>query len=53
MKGDAKGDMKCGMMKPGGMMKMHEKVEQRIDMLERLLQQTLEREAVEDSLDRR
>jgi len=37
----------------GGMMKMHKKMEQRIDMLERLLQQTLEREAVEESLDGR
>ena len=47
------GDMMGGMMKGGGMMKMHKKMEQRIDMLERLLQQTLEREAVEESLDRR
>jgi len=44
------GDMMGGMMKSGGMMKMHKKMEQRIDMLERLLQQTLEREAVEESL---
>lgn len=42
------GDMMGGMMKGGGMMKMHKKVEQRIDMLERLLQQMLEREAVEE-----
>jgi len=47
------GDMMGGMMKGGGMMKMHKKMEQRIDMLERLLQQTLEREAVEESLDAR
>ena len=33
-------------------LKMHQKMEQRIDMLERLLQQTLEREAVEESLGR-
>ena len=47
------GDMMGGMMKSGGMMKMHKKMEQRIDMLERLLQQTLEREAVEETLDSR
>jgi len=47
------GEMMGGMMKGGGMMKMHKKMEQRIDMLERLLQQTLEREAVEESLDAR
>lgn len=47
------GDMMGGMMKGGGMMKMHKKMEQRIDMLERLLQQTLEREAIEESLDER
>lgn len=47
------GDMMGKMMEGGGMMKMHKKMEQRIDMLERLLQQTLEREAVEESLDAR
>lgn len=46
-------DMMGGMMKSGGMMKMHKKMEQRIDLLERLLQQTLEREAVEEVLDSR
>lgn len=46
-------DMMGGMMKGGGMMKMHKKMEQRIDLLERLLQQTLEREAVEETLDSR
>ena len=51
--GDKKdGEMMGGMMKSGGMMKMHQKMEQRIGMLERLLQQTLEREAVEESLGR-
>jgi hypothetical protein len=45
--------MMGGMMKGGGMMKMHKKMEQRIEMLERLLQQTLEREAIEESLDGR
>jgi hypothetical protein len=40
-----------GMMKGGGMMEKHKKVEQRLDMLERLLQQSLEREAVEESLE--
>jgi hypothetical protein len=39
------------MMKGGGMMEKHKKVEQRLDMLERLLQQSLEREAVEEALD--
>jgi hypothetical protein len=42
------GDMMGGAMKGGGMMKMHKRMEQRIDMLERLLQQTLERQAVEE-----
>lgn len=40
-----------GMMKSGGMMEKHKKVEQRLDMLERLLQQSMEREAVEEFLD--
>ena len=38
------------MMKGGGMMMMHKKIEQRIDMVERMLQQTIEREAVEAEL---
>lgn len=42
-----------GMMKGGGMMQKHKQVEDRLDMLERLLQQALEREAVEESLDER
>jgi hypothetical protein len=42
-----------GMMKGGGMMQKHKQVEDRLDMLERLLQQSLEREAVEESLDER
>jgi hypothetical protein len=42
-----------GMMKGGGMMEKHKKVEQRLDMLERLLQQAVEREAAEESLDQR
>ena len=45
------GPAKEGMMRKGGMMgggmMMHQKVEQRLDMLERLLQQVIEREAVE------
>jgi hypothetical protein len=43
--------MMGGMMKDGGMMgggmMMHKKVEQRLDMLERMMQQMIEREAVE------
>lgn len=57
MKESAKSDsdMPGGMMKDGGgMMKggmmMHKKVEQRLDMIERLLQQMIEREAVEAEL---
>lgn len=42
-----------GMMKGGGMMEKHKQVEQRLEMLERLLQQTMEREAVEETLDER
>lgn len=38
-----------GGMKGGGMMKMHEKMDQRVEQLERLLLQMLEREAVEDA----
>jgi len=45
------GEPMGGMMKPGGMMMMHKKVEQRIDMFERLLQQMLERAAVEESME--
>jgi len=40
-----------GMMKGGGMMEKHKQVEQRLDMLERLLQQSVEREAAEEALD--
>ena len=42
-----------GMMKGGGMMEKHKQVEQRLDMLERLLQQAVEREAMEETLDER
>jgi hypothetical protein len=42
-----------GMMKGGGMMMMHKKVEQRLGMLERLLQQMVERESVEAELGNR
>jgi hypothetical protein len=42
------------MMKDGGMMKggmmMHKKVDQRLELVERLLQQMIEREAVEAEL---
>ena len=38
--------VKDGMMKKSGMM-MHKKVEDRLDMIERVLQQVIEREAVE------
>jgi hypothetical protein len=53
--GKADSDMPGGMMKEGGgMMKggmmMHKKVEQRLDVIERLLQQVIEREAVEAEL---
>lgn len=37
----------------GGMMKMHKKMEQRIDLIERLLQQTIEREAAEAAFEDR
>jgi hypothetical protein len=40
------------MMKGGGMM-MHKKMEQRLGMLERLLQQMVERESVEAELGNR
>jgi hypothetical protein len=47
--------MKEGMMQKrgmmGGMMMMHKKVEQRLDMLERMLQQVIEREAAEQSIE--
>jgi hypothetical protein len=42
-------DMLDGMMKGRGMM-MHQEVEQRLDMIGRLLQQMIEREAVEAEL---
>ncbi len=44
------GMMKDGGMMKGGGMKMHQKVEQRLDMIERLLQQVIEREVVEAEL---
>jgi hypothetical protein len=44
-------EMMCEMMKDGGMMgggmMMHKKMGQRVDMLERMLQQLIEREAIE------
>lgn len=49
MDGMMGGKMK-GMMK-GGMMKKHRQMEQRIDMLERMLQQLIEHEAVERELE--
>lgn len=49
MKEDAKKDAGGGMMKGGGMMMMHKKVEQRLDMLERVIEQIIEREATEDN----
>jgi hypothetical protein len=45
-KKDAGSMMKEGGMMGGGMM-MHKEVEQRLDMLERLMQQMIEREAAE------
>jgi len=42
--------MKGGM---GSMMTMHQKVERRLDMLERMLQQLVEREAAKERLDQR
>ena len=55
MKEDGKKDTMGGMMKEGGMMRggmmmMHKKVEQRLEMLERLLEQIIEREAAEESV---
>ena len=51
-KKDTMGGMKeGGMMKGGGMMMMmHKKVEQRLEMLERLMEQIIEREAAEESM---
>ena len=47
--------MKEGMIKKGGMMggmmMMHKKVEQRLDMLERMMQQVIEREAAQESVE--
>jgi len=49
--------MKEGMMKKGdmmgGMMTMHRKVEQKLDMLERTIQQIVEREVAQDLLEQR
>jgi hypothetical protein len=42
-----------GMMKGGGMMGMHKKMVDRVDMLERVLQQLIEHEAVEAELEGR
>ena len=56
MKEDGKKEdgMKEGMMKKGdmmgGMMTMHRKVEQKLDMLERTIQQIVEREVAQDLL---
>jgi hypothetical protein len=44
---------KSGGMMGGGMMMMHEKMEQRVQMLEQLLGQMVEREAVEHELESR
>jgi hypothetical protein len=49
--GDAKKDgMMGGGMMGGGMMKMHKKVEQRLEALEQLLEQLVEHEAAEEEL---
>jgi len=50
MKEGGKKDMMGGMMKEGGMMSMHKKVEQRLDLLERMMEQVIDREVVEESL---
>jgi len=50
MKEDGKKDTMGGMMKGGAMMMMHKKVEQRLEMLERLMEQIIEREAAEESM---
>ncbi len=50
MKEGGKKDMMGGMMKEGGMMSMHKKVEQRLDLLERMMEQIIDREVVEESL---
>jgi len=51
------GGMMSGMMQEGGMMgggmMMHKQMEQRMEILERMLQQMLEREAVEVSAEQR
>lgn len=49
MKEEGKKDMMGGMMKEGGMMSMHKKVEQRLELLERLIEQMIDREALEES----
>jgi Ni/Co efflux regulator RcnB len=55
--GEAKKDGGMGMMKGemmgGGMMKMHKKVDQRLDALEGLIEQLIEHEAAEDALETR
>jgi hypothetical protein len=50
MKESGKKDMMGGMMKEGGMMSMHKKVEQRLDLLERMMEQVIDREVAEESL---
>jgi hypothetical protein len=52
-KKNKKGGMMGGGMMGGGMMKMHEKMEQRVQMLELLLEQMVEHEAVEHELESR
>ena len=58
--GDGKAEKKEGMMDGkkggmmgGGMMMMHKKMEQRVDMLEQLLEQMVEHEAAERTLESR
>jgi hypothetical protein len=45
--------MMTGEMMSGGMMMMHKKMEQRVQMLEQLLGQMVEREAIVDELESR
>lgn len=47
------GGMMGGMMKGGGMMAKHRKMEERMEMLERVLEQIIEHEAVEAELEGR
>ncbi|HXV08438.1 MAG TPA: hypothetical protein VD791_10445 [Burkholderiales bacterium] len=50
---DKKGGMMADEMMGSGMMMMHQKTEQRVHMLEQLLEQMVEREAVEHELESR